>query len=55
MDVPICIPFSYLSLCIVGWITATVGGIAGGLLVYLQIVLTRRVPQRDDNVSLPKG
>ena len=48
-------PFPLMSLCFVGWITAIVGGIAGGLFAYLQIVLTRHVPQWDDSIFLPKG
>jgi hypothetical protein len=37
---------SLFSLLIVGWITTIVGGIAGGLLIYLQCLLTQRGMQR---------
>jgi hypothetical protein len=49
------LPFSLLSLILVGWITAAVGGIAGGLLVHLQAVLMRRMRQHDGGVTLPHG
>jgi hypothetical protein len=49
------LPFSVLSLIYVGWITATVGGIAGGLLVHLQVVLMRRMRQQDGSVSPSNG
>jgi hypothetical protein len=55
LDLPLVLPFSVLSLILAGWITAAVGGIAGGLLVHLQAVLVRRMRQQDGIVSLPNG
>jgi hypothetical protein len=49
------VPLSLLSLTVVGWITAAVGGIAGGLLIHLQVVLMRRMRQQDGIVSPPHG
>jgi hypothetical protein len=46
--------FPLMSLCFVGWITTIVGGIAGSLFACLQMVLTRHVPQWDENLFLPK-
>lgn len=45
------VPFSLMSLASAGWITAIVGGIAGGLLV----LLTRRLRRRDESVSVSNG
>jgi hypothetical protein len=45
------LPVSVLSLIYVGWITAAVGGIAGGLLVHLQGVLMRRLRLQNGTVS----
>ena len=55
LDLPLVLPFSVLSLILAGWITAAVGGIAGGLLVHLQAVLVRRMRQQDGIVPLPNG
>jgi hypothetical protein len=49
------LPLSVLSLILVGWITASVGGIAGGLLVHLQGALMRRMRQQDGLVFPPHG
>lgn len=49
------LPVTVLSLIYVGWITAAVGGIAGGVLVHLQAVLTRRMCQQDGQVPQPNG
>lgn len=49
------LPVSILSLVYVGWITAAVGGIAGGVLMHLQGVLTRRQRQQDGPVPQPNG
>jgi hypothetical protein len=49
------IPASVLSLIYVGWITAAVGGIAGGVLVHLHGALLRRMRQHDGTMSLPTG
>jgi hypothetical protein len=54
-DLLLVLPFSLLSLIYVGWITAAVGGIAGGLLLHLQGVLMRRMRPQDGPVSLPNG
>lgn len=57
VDLPLVLvlPLSVLSLILVGWITAAVGGIAGGLLVHLQLALMRRMRKRqqDGIVSPP--
>jgi hypothetical protein len=37
------LPLSLLSLTVVGWITVAFGGIAGAVLVHLQVVLMRRM------------
>jgi hypothetical protein len=49
------LPLPALSLIYVGWITAAVGGIAGGLLVHLQVLLMRRMRQQDGTVSPSNG
>lgn len=54
-DLLLALPLSVLSLILVGWITASVGGIAGGLLVHLQGAPTWRLRQQDGIVSPPHG
>src|SRR5260221_2790176 len=49
------LPFSVLSLILVGWITTRVCGITWCLLVHLQVVLMRRIRQQDGIVSPPNG
>lgn len=49
------LPLSLLSLTVVGWITVAIGGIAGGLLVHLQVVLMRRLRPQNGLVSPPTG
>lgn len=49
------IPASILSLVFFGWITAAVGAVAGGLLVYFQRELMRRPGPQDAPVSLAQG
>ena len=38
--------YTLISWVYVGWITAIVGGVAGGLLVFFQYLLTQRLSQR---------
>lgn len=40
--------YSLFSLVYVGWITTIVGGVAGGLLVFLQCVLTQRLREQHE-------
>jgi hypothetical protein len=49
------LPLSLISLTVVGWITVAVGGIAGGVLIYLQVELMRRLRQQDGMVSPSHG
>lgn len=55
LEIVLAVDFSVFSLFYVGWITATVGGITGGLLIYLQIVLVRRTNQQSNHASLTNG
>ncbi len=49
------LPLSLISLIVVGWITVAIGGIAGGVLIHLQVVLMRHMRQQDGNMPPPTG
>ncbi len=59
LDLPLVLSLSLMSLFYVGWITTLVGGATGGVLMYLQHILTLRSRQSDprgkdgDGVAAP--